>query len=71
MLPFDALQVPPRYHGIKLITPRFVEAAHHHGVQIHVWTIDDPAEMRELLDAGADGIMTDVPDVLLEVMKEY
>jgi len=71
MFPFDALQVPPRYHGIKLITSRFVEAAHHHGVQIHVWTIDDPAEMRELLDTGADGIMTDVPDVLLEVMKGY
>jgi len=71
MLPFDALQVPAEYHGMKLITSRFVEAAHHHGIQVHVWTIDDPAEMRELLDTGADGIMTDVPDVLFEVMKEY
>ena len=71
MFPFDALQVPTSFQGMKLITPRFVEAAHRHGVQIHVWTIDDPAEMEELLAAGVDGIMTDVPDVLLEVLAKH
>jgi glycerophosphoryl diester phosphodiesterase len=70
MLPFDALQIPRYYHRIDVTTPRFVEAAHHHGIQIHVWTIDDPAEMYELLAAGVDGIMTDLPDVLLEVLAK-
>jgi glycerophosphoryl diester phosphodiesterase len=56
---------------MKVITPRFVAAAHRHGIQIHVWTIDDPAEMEKLLAAGVDGIMTDVPDVLLEVLAEH
>jgi glycerophosphoryl diester phosphodiesterase len=71
MFPFDALQIPPTFRGMKVITPRFVEAAHHHGIQIHVWTIDDPAEMEELLAAGVDGIMSDLPDVLLEVLAKH
>lgn len=65
---FDALQIPPTYRNLRIITPRFVEAAHHHGIQVHVWTINDPAEMHDLLDAGVDALMTDVPDVLLEVL---
>ena len=65
---FNALQVPPTYRFLRVVTPRFVEAAHHHGIHVHVWTIDDPTEMRDLLAMGVDGIMTDVPDVLLEVM---
>jgi glycerophosphoryl diester phosphodiesterase len=71
MFPFDALQIPPTFRGMKAITPRFVEAAHHHGIQIHVWTIDDLAEMEELLAAGVDGIMSDLPDVLLEVLAKH
>jgi glycerophosphoryl diester phosphodiesterase len=54
-----------------VITPRFVEAAHHHGIQIHVWTIDDPSEMYELLEVGVDGLMTDLPDVLLNVLAKH
>ncbi len=67
---FDALQIPPTYHNLRITTPRFVDAAHHHGIQVHVWTIDDPARMRELLDAGVDAIITDLPDVLLEVLAK-
>ncbi|MDH3199356.1 MAG: glycerophosphodiester phosphodiesterase [Myxococcales bacterium] len=67
---FDALQIPPTYRNLRLTTARFVEAAHHHGIQVHVWTIDDPAQMRELLDAGVDAIITDLPDVLLEVLAK-
>lgn len=70
MFPFDALQIPPSFHGLKVVTPRLVEAAHQHGIQVHVWTIDDPSEMVELLDAGVDAIMTDVPEVLLEVLGQ-
>ena len=70
MFPFDALQIPRYFHGINVITPRFLEAAHHHGIQVHIWTIDEPTEMYELLAAGVDGLMTDLPDVLLAVMAE-
>ena len=66
---FDALQIPPTYRGMNVITSKFLEAAHHHGIQVHVWTIDDPTQMFELATVGVDGIMTDVPDVLLEVLS--
>lgn len=66
--PFDALQVPPQYEHLEVVTQRFVDAAHHHGIHVHVWTIDDPVEMNRLLDLGVDGIMTDVPEMLLEVI---
>lgn len=70
MFPFDALQIPPVFRGKKVITPQFLHAAHHHGIQVHVWTVDDPAQMYQLASAGVDGIMTDVPDVLLEVLAK-
>lgn len=70
MFAFDALQIPPTFRGAPVVTPRFLEAAHHHGIQVHVWTIDEPAQMFELAAAGVDAIMTDVPDVLLEVLAK-
>ena len=48
--------------------PRYVRAAHKAGLPVHVWTIDDPTEMERLLDMGVDGIMTDRPAVLKEVL---
>lgn len=67
---YDALQVPTEYQGKEVVTPRFVEAAHNRGVRVDVWTIDDPAEMRRLLDLGADVVMTNRPEVLKEVLGE-
>ena len=63
-------QVPPRQGRVALITPRFVEAAHRLGTQVHVWTIDDRAEMERLLDLGVDGIMTDRPQVLKDLLVD-
>lgn len=63
-------QVPPGQGRVAIVTPRFVETAHRYGVQVHVWTIDDPAEMARLLDLGVDGIMTDRPQVLKELLIE-
>ena len=68
--PYDALQVPVEYGGREVVTPRFLKAAHDRGVRVDVWTIDEPDEMRRLLDLGADVIMTNRPEVLEGVLGE-
>lgn len=68
--PYVAFQIP-RFHGeIQLATPRFVEAAHAAGKAVHVWTINDKAEMEMLLELGVDGIMSDLPSVVVPVIEE-
>jgi glycerophosphoryl diester phosphodiesterase len=62
------VQIPTHQGRIPLVTPRLVTTAHRLGIQVHVWTIDDPAEMTRLLDLGVDGIMTDRPQVLKELL---
>jgi glycerophosphoryl diester phosphodiesterase len=56
-----ALQVPAGFAGRPLVTREFVAHAHAHGLQVHVWTINEPEEMTRLLDLGVDGIVTDFP----------
>ncbi|GAA4010151.1 glycerophosphodiester phosphodiesterase [Deinococcus rubellus] len=68
--PGQAAQVPVRSGGIEVVTPSFVRQMHQHGVAVHVWTINDPAEMRRLLTMGIDGIDTDRPDLLKAVLAE-
>lgn len=63
-----ALQVPHRRGRLLVVSPRLVRRAHAAGAQVHVWTIDDPAEMEHLLDVGVDGLMTDRSDVLKDVL---
>ncbi|MFC3831494.1 MULTISPECIES: glycerophosphodiester phosphodiesterase [Deinococcus] len=67
-LPGAAAQVPVRAGGIEVVTPGFIRAMHARGVAVQVWTINDPAEMRRLMALGVDGIFTDRPDVLKEVL---
>jgi glycerophosphoryl diester phosphodiesterase len=69
-LPAQCVQVPPSTRGVALVDRRFVDAAHRRDLKVHVWTIDDPAEMARLLDLGVDGIMTDRPAVLKQVLVE-
>lgn len=66
----DALQVPARAGPIQVVTERTVRAAHESGKQVHVWTVNDRERMVELLDLGVDGIITDRPDVLRDVMQQ-
>lgn len=63
-----ALQVPHRRGPLRIVTPGLVRRAHSVGVHVHVWTIDDPDEMNELLDRGVDGLMTDRTDILKDVL---
>jgi len=44
---------------------------HRHNMAVHYWTINDPNQMRTLIELGADGIITDYPDVLQNIIKEY
>jgi glycerophosphoryl diester phosphodiesterase len=63
-----ALQIPHRRGPLTVATPGLVRRAHAAGKHVHVWTVDDPDEMRELLDRGVDGVMTDRTDILKEVL---
>ncbi|GIG23564.1 glycerophosphoryl diester phosphodiesterase [Cellulomonas chitinilytica] len=67
---FDAYQVPWRFRGRRVLTGRHVRAAHRAGRPVHVWTVNDPDDMRALLDVGVDGIISDRADVLRDVLVE-
>lgn len=57
--PYQCLQVPEKQGWIPVVTPRLLAQAHRVGVEVHVWTVNDAAEMRRLVAAGVDGIVTD------------
>ncbi len=63
-------QVPVRARKVTLVNETLISRAHARGLQVHVWTIDEPDEMRRLLDLGVDGVMTDRPQVLKDVLLE-
>lgn len=65
----DALQIPDRYGALKVLTPALLRAAHRSSVEVHVWTVNDPAEMRRLVALGVDGIISDRADVALKTLS--
>jgi glycerophosphoryl diester phosphodiesterase len=67
---FVALQVPSRYQDLLVVDETFVQQAHSAGFAVHPWTINDRQEMERLLDLGVDGIISDVPSLLAEVLEE-
>ena len=64
-------QLPMEEYGIDLATAGMVAAAHKHNLAVHYWTINDPEEMKHLIEIGADGIMTDYPHRLKEVYDNW
>lgn len=74
-MPFDSMQVPQNYKicgkEIAVVTPRFIQAAHRHGITVQVWTIDDSETMEKLFRMGADGIVTNQVDLIQEVRKNF
>ena len=65
-----AAQVPESHAGVPVVDHRFVRAAHARGLQVHVWTVNEPQRMHRLLDLGVDGIMTDHIDTLRRVLED-
>jgi glycerophosphoryl diester phosphodiesterase len=65
---FRLVQVPPTRRGLPVVTRGFVQAAHRAGVRVQVWTVDEEAAMERFLDMGVDGIMTDRPSRLKELL---
>ncbi|MEH7503352.1 glycerophosphodiester phosphodiesterase [Neobacillus drentensis] len=66
----DAFQIPTEDSGFDLTDKKLIDGAHRRGMQIHYWTIDDPKAMKKLIDAGADGILTNRPDLLMELLEK-
>lgn len=69
-LPAEAAQVPVRQGPVTVTTKRFVDTAHELLMHVHVWTIDDAAEMNRLIELGVDGIMTDDCRALKSVLMK-
>jgi glycerophosphoryl diester phosphodiesterase len=71
---FSCLQIPVSYDvgfDLNLVSKSLVKRAHKRNIAVQYWTINDPGEMRMLIDLGADCLMTDNPKVMREVLKEY
>ncbi|MCL4270885.1 MAG: glycerophosphodiester phosphodiesterase [Anaerolineales bacterium] len=65
---FYSLQVPEESGGITVMTPAFVKAAHARNLAVEPWTINDAETMRKFIEWGVDGIITDRPDIMMEVL---
>lgn len=66
--PAGCVQIPESVRGVTVTNAAVVRAAHRAGLQVHVWTVDEPGAMHRLLDLGVDGLMTDRPAVLKDVL---
>jgi len=65
---YKSMQVPEESSGIKVMTEQFVRAAHERRLRVEPWTIDNPEQMQLYIDWGVDGIITDRPDLMLELL---
>lgn len=65
----DAVQLPEWWKGVRVVTPRLIRQAHAAGVEVHVWTVNDPVDMARLLDLHVDGIVTDRADLAMAVLR--
>ncbi len=66
---FDAVQLPERWKGVPVVTPPLLQLVEEVGVEAHVWTVNDPADMLRLWNLGVDGIVTDRADLALEILR--
>ena len=64
----QAFQIPEEGEGFNIVTPRFIRMAHRRGLEVHVWTVNETADMERLIAWGVDGIVTDYPKRLLALL---
>lgn len=69
--PYQVFQVPETRGRTRVVSPRFVKLAHKAGLPVQVWTVDEPQDIRRLLDWGVDAIISDRPDVAVEVVRDW
>lgn len=67
----DAVQIPRLIYGVETTTERTVRRLHAAGVEVHVWTVNDPAEARLLFERGVDGVVTDRADLMIPVAEQF
>jgi len=68
---YGGFQVPEVRGGWRVVSPRFVRAAHRAGHRVQVWTVNDEADMHRLFDWGVDALITDVPDVAVRLVDVW
>ena len=67
----QVLQVPETLGGLRIVNKRFIDAAHARNMRVQVWLVNDVKSMQRVLELGVDGIMTDYPQRLMEVLNKY
>ncbi|WP_407358250.1 glycerophosphodiester phosphodiesterase [Microbacterium sp. LTA6] len=67
----DALQIPEKHGAIRVLTPALLRAAHRHGVEVHVWTVNEPSDMQRLVRLGVDGIVSDRADIAVKTLQSF
>ena len=70
-VPYRAFQVPETSGTTRVVSPRFVRLAHKAGLVVQVWTVDEEADMRRLLEWGVDGLISNRPDCAVRVRNEF
>jgi len=69
--PYGGYQVPEHAGRIRIVSPRFIQHAHAAGLAVQVWTVDTEAEMKRLLGWGADGLISNRPDLAVTVRDAF
>lgn len=70
-VPYAGYQVPKSSGRLRVVSPRFVDAAHRAGLGVQVWTIDTIAEASRLMAQGVDALITDRPDLIVPVVRSH
>jgi len=70
-VPYRAFQVPELAGRLRVVSPAFIAAAHRAGLALHVWTVNERHDMWRMLDWGIDGLISDRPDLAVEVRNEW
>jgi glycerophosphoryl diester phosphodiesterase len=69
--PYQTYQVPELAEGVRIVSPRFVRHAHAAQLKVQVWTVDEEADMRRLLEWGVDGLISNRPDCAVRIRNEF